>query len=356
MNAVPRVGVWPLCPRPQQDESLPSWFERVGYEYAMSPAMLLGAVKQAALGKAKFERTPPAARLGNPLLADHLAVLGQLSDAERSGLWSPPSDWELNDRSFRTFCSHCCLDDLANGRSPYGRRLWQQAWCTVCKIHGTALTLRNLGHAANDRACWSHAKLKSHTEFLAANRYRDLKVPSQPAVRSIILGSLMEIEETTAAAIAGKAPNAFQWGTLTPTAFLVILKDVTTWALTHYEPVRSWSVAEEFTATEEQEGYGLIGRGHRMLASDYRAGQTTRSLQDIANPKVRGAALWTAHALLTTCHTASSDRSSENTPQDRQAAFLQRSAPASRQWLAQRQANWPSEYRRSRWIHVWEIA
>jgi hypothetical protein len=218
------------------------------------------------------------------------------------------------------------------------------------------LTLRNLGHAANDRACWSHAKLKSHTEFLAANRYRDLKVPSQPAVRSIILGSLMEIEETTAAAIAGKAPNAFQWGTLTPTAFLVILKDVTTWALTHYEPVRSWSVAEEFTATEEQEGYGLIGRGHRMLASDYRAGQTTRSLQDIANPKVRGAALWTAHALLTTCHTASSDRSSENTPQDRQAAFLQRSAPASRQWLAQRQANWPSEYRRSRWIHVWEIA
>jgi hypothetical protein len=354
MNAV--SGVWPLCPRPQHDESLPSWFERVGYEYAMSPAMLLGAVEQVTFGKAKVERTPPAARLGNPLLADHLAALGQLSDAERSGLWSPPSDWELNDRSFCTFCSHCCLDDLANGRSPYGRRMWQQSWCTVCKIHGTALTLRSLGHERTDHRSLSHARLKSHTEFLAANRYRDLKVPSQPAVRSLILGSLMEIEQTTAAAIAGKAPNAFQWGTLTPTAFLAILKDVTTWALTHYEPVRSWSVAEDFTATEEQEGYGLIGRGHRMLASDYRAGQMTRSLQDIANPKVRGAALWTAHALLTTCYTAASDRSSGKTPQDRQAALLRRSAPASRQWLAQRQANWPPEYRRSRWIDVWEIA
>jgi hypothetical protein len=198
--------------------------------------------------------------------------------------------------------------------------------------------------------------VNSHTEFLAANRYRDLKVPPQPAVRSLILGSLMEIEQTTAAAIAGKAPNAFQWGTLTPAAFLAILKDVTTWALSHFEPVRSWSVAEDFTAAEEQEGYGLIGRGHRMLASDYRAGQMTRRLQDIGNPKVRGAALWTAHALLATCHTASSDRSSENTPQDRQAAFLQRSAPASRQWLAQRQANWPSEYRCSRWIHACELA
>ena len=44
MNAA--SSVWPLCPRPQADESLPSWFERVGYEYAMSPALLLGAVEQ----------------------------------------------------------------------------------------------------------------------------------------------------------------------------------------------------------------------------------------------------------------------------------------------------------------------
>jgi hypothetical protein len=38
----------------------------------------------------------------------------------------------------------------------------------------------------------------------------------------------------------------------------MILTDVTTWSLTHFEPVRSWSVAEDLTATEEQDGYGLI--------------------------------------------------------------------------------------------------
>jgi len=63
------------------------------------------------------------------------------------------------------------------------------------------------------------------------------------------------------------------------------------------------------TPTEEQERCGLIGRGHRMSTSDYRPSQMMRSLRDIANPKVRGGALWTAHALLTTCHTAASDRS-----------------------------------------------
>ena len=78
----------------------------------------------------------------------------------------------------------------------------------------------------------------------------------------------------------------------------------------------------------------------------------TRSLRDIADPKVRGAALWTAHAMMATCHIAASDRSSGKTMQDRQAAHLSGLAPASPQWLAQRQANWPSEYRRSTWINL----
>ena len=28
---------WPVCPRPQPDESLPSWFERIVAEYQMTP-------------------------------------------------------------------------------------------------------------------------------------------------------------------------------------------------------------------------------------------------------------------------------------------------------------------------------
>jgi hypothetical protein len=87
-----------------------------------------------------------------------------------------------------------------------------------------------------------------------------------------------------------------------------------------------------------------------MSASDYPPQRFTRSLLTIANPKVRGAALWTAHALLATCHTAASDRASGATPQQRQAALLAGTARPSRRWLMHRQAEWPPEYRRSRWI------
>ena len=354
MNTAPNI--WPLCPRPQADESLPSWFERVGYEYAMSPALLLGAVEQATRSKAQFEQSLPASRLYDASVADRLTALANLSDSERDALWSSQSEWELNDRSFCTYCAHCCIADLAEGRTPHGRRVWQQAWCTVCTVHGTALTVRSLARLPNNRSWWSHAALKSQREFLAPNRYRDLKVRSQPAVRCTMLGCLVEIEKTAAAAIAGTAPNPLLWGTLTAASFLMILDDVTTWALTHFESFRSWSVAEDFTPTEEQEGYGLIGRGQRMSASDYPSKRLTRSLRTITTPKVRGAALWTAHALLATCHTAASDRSSGATPRDRQAALLAGAAPASRQWLAQRQTTWPPEYRRSRWVDVQEMA
>ena len=247
MSAVP--ATWPLCPRPQADESLPSWFERVGYEYGMSPALLLGAVEQTRAGK---EKSLPASRLYEPTVADRLTALANLSDAERSALWSSPSEWELNDPSFSTYCAHCCIADLAEGRYPYGRRVWQQAWCTVCKVHGSALTVRSIAHLPNNRSCWSHAALKSQQQLLAPNRYRDLKVRSQPAVRSAILGCLVEIEKTAATAIAGTAPNPLLWGKLTGASFLTILEDVTTWTLTHFEPVRSWSVAKDFTPTEEQ--------------------------------------------------------------------------------------------------------
>jgi len=150
---------WPLCPRPRADESLPSWFERVGHEYAMSPALLLGAVQQTTRTKAKVEQLLPSSRLYESSVADRLIALAKLSDAERDALWSSPSQWELHDLSFCTYCPHCCIADLADGHSPYGRRVWQQAWCTVCKVHGTALMVRNIAHRHSNQPCWSHAAL-----------------------------------------------------------------------------------------------------------------------------------------------------------------------------------------------------
>ena len=353
MNEAARV--WPICPRPEVDESLPSWFERVCHEYQMSPPVLLGVLEREACGKTAIEGTRGADRLLDPAVAERIAVLGQLSVAEINAFWPPATQWELKDGGFCSYCPYCCLEDLAHQRSPYGRRCWQQSWCTICRAHGTALVVRAQMHTYSHRSLWSHAKLKSDREFLAPNRYRDLKTASEPAVRSTVLACLLHLEKTTAAAIAGVAPDPWSWGKLTPDEFLMILNDLTTWALTHFEAVRSWSVAEDLTPAEEQEGYGLIGRLRRMSASEYPEQRMTRSLRDVAAPKVRGAALWVAHAFMATCHIAASDRPSGMTTQDRQAAWLPRSAPAARRWLALRQESWPTSYRHERWIDVREL-
>jgi hypothetical protein len=46
----------------------------------------------------------------------------------------------------------------------------------------------------------------------------------------------------------------------------------------HFECVSAWSAAEEFSPTEEQESYGTIGRGRRMLPSDYADQLSPRTL------------------------------------------------------------------------------
>lgn len=169
----------------------------------------------------------------------------------------------------------------------------------------------------------------------------------------MILGSLVEIQRTVASALAGDSPNRLLWGTLSAREFLTVLDDVTTWSLTHFEPVTAWSRAEDLTAVEEQEGYGLIGRLRRQCSSEQKPSRSAlRTLRDVAHPKVRGAALWAAHALLAFCHAGASDRSSGASSQDRQCARILRSAPAGQGWLAHRQESWPGLYRRQWWIDV----
>jgi hypothetical protein len=169
-------------------------------------------------------------------------------------------------------------------------------------------------------------------------------------MRGVMLGSLLEIERALSDALTGIAPNCLVWGNLSAKAFLTVVDDVTTWSLTHFEPVCAWSHAEGLTAVEEQEGYGLVGRLRRQGGSTEQGQSRERSLREVTHPKVRGAALWVAHALLASCHTDASDRATGTTSQDRQIARINGSAPAGREWLADRQERWPPAYRRQWWI------
>jgi hypothetical protein len=276
-----------------------------------------------------------AERLQAPQVRSKIAVLSRLSDSVCETLWPLSTGWELIDRAFRSYCPHCCLADLREQRTPYGRRSWQQSWCTLCLYHGMALVLRNHHRRASTE--WSAQALRSEAHYLAPDRYRTLKVARESSLRCVILGSLVEIERAILNALAGRSPNPLWWGPLNPTDFLRIVTDLTTWYLTHFEPVRAWSLAEDLSAAEEQEGYGLIGRRRRLSASDYPSGHLLRTLQEITEPKIRGSALWVAHALMSASHVGASDRDAKLSLQERQASYLHRAPPAARAWLANRQ-------------------
>lgn len=243
------------------------------------------------------------------------------------------------------------LQDLQSNRPAYGRQVWQQAWSTICAPHGTPLKVRH-GCASIQHRDWSRTELVEDAESVVANQYRALKVAREPELRCALFGCLLEMERAAEAAISGAAPNPLLWGRLSAEDFLLVLRDVTTWSLTHFEPVRAWSAAEDLTIVEEQEGYGMMGRIRRLMPSDYPEKRTVRTLQEVVNPKVRGASLWVAHAMMSVIHPDASDRPTGLSPHERQAARLRRCVPEGRRWLADRQRHWPRTYVRSSWICV----
>jgi len=87
------------------------------------------------------------------------------------------------------------------GRTPYGRRCWLQSWCTVCSIHRYPLVAHRPRAWSGYETTWSADEMRQGMQFLAANGYRDLKVPSESAMRGVMLGSLLEIERAVADAL-----------------------------------------------------------------------------------------------------------------------------------------------------------
>ena len=310
----------------------------------MSPTALLSSIESAPRAAARGSALPEQERLRDPFFIERLTALSGIAEATSSRLWPPHTGWELHSFSFCAYCPQCCLDELTKNGSPYGRACWQQSWCTICQKHSYPLVVRSHNRFLSREA------LFRDVNFLAPNRYRDLVVPLNPKVRFDILAGVVEIETAIDNALRGVQPSRWLWGDLAPEEFLLVVSDVTTWSLMHFESVRAWSVAEDFSPTEEQEGYGIIGRRRRMLASEYDGQYSMRTLRCVTSPKVRGAALWVAHALLAQRHEDAPDRATGPTSQDRQTARVRQAPTAACEWLTARQATWPRRYREDCWI------
>jgi len=138
-------------------------------------------------------------------------VLSRLSPVARRALWPPMTGWELRDFAFRVYCPLCCFQDIHDGRTPYGRRCWQQSWCTVCTLHRYPLVVHKSRPSSGYETTWSADELRLDMQFLVADRYRDLKVAHESEVRSAMLGSLLEIEHAITDALEGISPNRLVW-------------------------------------------------------------------------------------------------------------------------------------------------
>jgi hypothetical protein len=121
---------------------------------------------------------------------------------------------------------------------------------------GTRWLLTSRASSGNETTC-SAAELRQDIHFLATNRYRDLKVPSESEFRHVMLESLSDIERAVADALAEIIPSQLVCGHLTSQTSLTVVDYVTTWSLTPFEPVCAWSGAEDLTAVKEQESYGI---------------------------------------------------------------------------------------------------
>ena len=303
-----------------------------------------------ARGLLKPRRWPDAYKVGitlagNRKVARRLIALSGLSASKFSTLQPAPTGWELPRLEFRTYCPRCCLEDLHRGETPYGRLVWQQAWYTVCRVHRTPLLLRGSGTVAS----WKIHQLQQDSSLAAALGYQHAKRVQRE--RFYIQYALLEIQEAIKNALAGVRPRRRQWGVLSAESFLRVIEDLTTWSLTHFETVRSWSLAEDLTAIEIADGFKLIGRHRRMMPADYAGDRTARRLVDVDDPAVRGSALWFAHSVMASFHQDVSDRQTAYRRSSRQELKYAASSPAARAWLAERMSIWLERYRSKCWTN-----
>jgi TniQ len=282
---------------------------------------------------------------GNRKVARRLVALSGLSPSTLTSLRPARTGWDLPRQEFRAYCPRCCLDDLHRGETPYGRLVWQQAWYTVCRVHRIPLLLRRTTSAGS----WTRHQLQEDATLAAALGYQHAKQPQRE--RFYIQYALLELQAAIEGALASVRPRRRQWGVVSTEHFLHVLEDVTTWSLTHFETVRSWSLAEDLTPIEIADGLKLLGRHRRMTPADYAGDRAARSLVDVEDPAVRGSALWFAHSVMASYHQDASDRQTAYRRTSRQEIKYAASPPAARAWLASRMRTWPERYRSKCWLN-----
>jgi hypothetical protein len=164
-----------------------------------------------------------------------------------------------------------------------------------------------------------------------------------------IIRAIDRIEIAIDRALDGYDPDRRVWGFISAWDFLVVVRDVTTWALSNFECFRARPEAEN------------LPNGVRIAADFYftmmprrlppfASGRSVRTLSSTPEPGLRAAALWLAEALLAKQETYTTVDTVD--PPARQWRLLKRKTPTGLFWLHQQMTSWPRRYIDHQWMNL----
>lgn len=219
----------PYCPRPNREEAAHSWLTRVGQSYGLTADRLVGQLLREHHGTFCLERA---------FVAPHVHALSKATRIPRRTLrrlQGAPIDWILQDRRYCNVCI-CCIDaDVLAGKRSFLRLAWRHAWKTHCATHGTRLLrteLKILGDIDVPNASAEYHRLRTISTTLESRL--DQSLSSSLRVLAITR-SIERIETAIGRAFNGDDPDSRVWGFISASDFLVVVQDVTTWALSTFE-------------------------------------------------------------------------------------------------------------------------
>jgi hypothetical protein len=342
----------PVCVAPFVDESVDSWIERIAREYRYSrPKLLCAAGIRDRLTMRTFPRDPVRARELPAIAGLTHRPVAELR--KRAALC--PASWTVRAKNDFIFCLHCTLEDTLEDRPRYERARWYSAVRIGCPIHRhwlwSARARFGCGHI--DRLRKERGEIPTAVwfqHFQAECRALDRIEEREPEV----VEALREFEKVIDAALRGASPPEDQWGRVEPVDFLHVVRDVTSWAVTNFEPFRSQPVATQFTG---QQSLGNLRefrwpyRGNPPW--DYRVGATP--INHVFNPSMRRAALWTAHGLLARQHPRRPHQGRALSLRERRRRIFRYQNGESLNWLVAQARHWPGEYVRYHWNRLAEV-
>jgi len=333
----------PYCPRPNREEAAHSWLTRVAQGYGLTADRLVDHLLRVHDVTFCLERA---------FVAPHVGVLSKATRIPRralSRLQGAPIDWILQDRRCCNVCIHCIDSDVQAQQMPFLRVAWRQAWKTNCAVHGTRLlrTELNIMHGEDaPKATAEYHRLRTISATLESRL--DHGLASSLRVLATIR-AINRIEIAINRALEGCDPDTRVWGYISACDFLVVVRDVTTWALSNFECFHARPEAENLP-NGVRIAAGFYFTMMPRLLPPFASGRAVRTLSGTAEPGLRAAALWLAEALLAKQETYTTVDTVD--PPARQWRLLKRKTPTGLFWLHQQMTSWPRRYIDHQWMNL----